>query len=203
MEPKQWIFMAGVAIFVAGCGPSSVGPAQWAGKTVILSGEYEAVMMGKDTSVALYDTSSVKILNYFGPQECSPCRLQDLIRWQALLSDLQPDSLQRSIRFINIFGVNRDVGIMKINSMTYRIDYPIFIDTIGAFERANPHLPSDPVFHTFLLDRDNRVVLVGSPIGNPKMWELYKSTIARLVENGGILPKRDTYNTDLNMFAEI
>ncbi|WP_256620806.1 hypothetical protein [Rikenella microfusus] len=40
-----------------------------------------------------------------------------------------------------------------------------------------------------MLDKDNRVVLVGSPIGNPKMWELYKSTIDRLVENGGILPK--------------
>ena len=75
-------------------------------------------------------------------------------------------------------------------------DLPVFYDPDGAFERANPQLPANPLFHTFLLDRDNRVVLVGSPIGNPKMWELCKSTIDRLIENGGILPKRDTYDTD-------
>ncbi len=69
-----------------------------------------------------------------------------------------------------------------------RFDYPVFLDTAGVFERSNPGLPANPVFHTFLLDRENRVVLVGSPIGNAKMWDLYKSTIARLVANGGTLP---------------
>ena len=71
----------------------------------------------------------------------------------------------------------------------YRLQFPVLLDTAGIFERSNPQLPENPVFHTFLLDRDNRVVLVGSPLGNPKMWELYKSTIDRLVANGGILPK--------------
>ena len=76
---------------------------------------------------------------------------------------------------------------LKSGLHVHRFDLPVFYDPDGAFERANPQLPENPVFHTVLLDRDNRVVLVGSPIGNPKMWELYKSTIARLVENGGAL----------------
>lgn len=33
------------------------------------------------------------------------------------------------------------------------------------------------MYHTFLLDRQNRVVLVGNPIGNERLWELYKKEI--------------------------
>ncbi len=64
-------------------------------------------------------------------------------------------------------------------------------DSSRLFLTTNP-IPSDYRFHTFLLDKDNRVVLVGSPIGNPKMWELYKSTIARLAAHGGTLPDEQT-----------
>ena len=31
-----------------------------------------------------------------------------------------------------------------------------------------------------MVDKDNKVVLVGNPLGNEKMWELYKKEIARL-----------------------
>ncbi len=62
-------------------------------------------------------------------------------------------------------------------------------DSAMVFVRSNPAVPDNSDYHTFLLDRDNRVVLVGSPVGNPKMWELYKSTIARLGEGAGIMPE--------------
>ncbi len=65
------------------------------------------------------------------------------------------------------------------------------LDSTGQF-MADNRIPTDRRFHTFLLDKENRVVLVGSPIGNPKMWELYKSTIARLAAHGGTLPDEQT-----------
>jgi len=43
----------------------------------------------------------------------------------------------------------------------------------GSFERLNPHLPKDERFHTFLLDENNKVILVGYPVNNPKLKELY------------------------------
>jgi hypothetical protein len=57
--------------------------------------------------------------------------------------------------------------------------------TTPAFPRANPHIPTDERLHTFLLDRDGKVVLVGDPANNSELWELYKKTITELVENNG------------------
>lgn len=61
-------------------------------------------------------------------------------------------------------------------------------DSTGTFIRTNPVVPQDENYHTFLLDRDNRVVLAGSPAGNPRMWDLYRKTIVRMIENNGTLP---------------
>ncbi len=61
-------------------------------------------------------------------------------------------------------------------------------DSTAAFICSNPVVPQNELYHTFLLDRDDRVVLVGSPVGNPRMWDLYKRTIEKLIENGGRMP---------------
>jgi hypothetical protein len=40
------------------------------------------------------------------------------------------------------------------------------------------HLPDEPAFQCFLLDKDNKVLAIGNPAYNPKVWELYKQIIA-------------------------
>jgi len=45
-----------------------------------------------------------------------------------------------------------------------------------AFNRLN-HFPSDMSFQTFLLDKDNKVVVIGNPIHNLKLGELYMQII--------------------------
>ena len=37
----------------------------------------------------------------------------------------------------------------------------------------NMHLPDNNMLHSFLLDKENRVVLVGSPLQNDKMEKLF------------------------------
>ena len=46
---------------------------------------------------------------------------------------------------------------------------PVHVDTAGVFIRENPHIPREAVYHTFLLDKDNRVVLVGNPSRSEKI----------------------------------
>lgn len=43
----------------------------------------------------------------------------------------------------------------------------------GVFARENPHLPREAMYHTFLLDEENRVVLVGDPSRNERIKELF------------------------------
>lgn len=53
----------------------------------------------------------------------------------------------------------------------------IYVDTTQHFRRHNPNIPSDVMFHTFLLDSDNKVILVGSPIQNNRIQNLFKKII--------------------------
>jgi hypothetical protein len=71
----------------------------------------------------------------------------------------------------------------------WEFDYPLLLDGSGAFSAANPHIPTDNRFHTFLIDKNGKVVLVGDPVNNPALWELYKTTITTLIENGGTMPE--------------
>ena len=49
-----------------------------------------------------------------------------------------------------------------------KLNYPIYVDTLGIFSLGNPHLLQDPRFHTFLLDENNNVILVGNPLQDRK-----------------------------------
>lgn len=49
-------------------------------------------------------------------------------------------------------------------------------DEEDAFNKLNK-LPTDMMFQTFLLDKDNKVVAIGNPIHNPKVKELYLKII--------------------------
>ena len=54
--------------------------------------------------------------------------------------------------------------------------YPVCIDENDSLNKLN-HFPSDMMFQTFLLDRDNKVLAIGNPIHNPKVKELYLKII--------------------------
>ena len=61
--------------------------------------------------------------------------------------------------------MQNNLELMISNTM---FDYPILLDTLGEFEKLNPHLPKNGTFHTFLLDENNNVILVGNPLRNKK-----------------------------------
>ncbi len=42
------------------------------------------------------------------------------------------------------------------------------------------------MFHTLLLDKDNRVVLVGNPLASDAMWTLFKSTLDNMLAHDGV-----------------
>ena len=75
----------------------------------------------------------------------------------------------------------------------------VYVDDRQYFITNNPTIPEDAMFHTFLLDRENRIVLVGNPVHNEKLWELYKNTINQLIKDGGLL-KNEQESDPLGVF---
>jgi hypothetical protein len=59
------------------------------------------------------------------------------------------------------------------------IPQTIFIDSTNIFSIKNPNIPLETKYHTFLLDPNNNVVLVGNPITNEKIREIFLAIIEK------------------------
>lgn len=139
-----------------------------------------------DTTYApLSDTGRVKVLAYYNAKGCTPCRLKELYQWNE--TKMQFDSISRlaggsEVELVLIFGPANDKSKLLEVETSLRMNqirFPILIDTLGVFERSNL-LPSDEIYHYFLLDRHNKIAVVGSPINNSKIRELYLEQIVEV-----------------------
>lgn len=169
------------AVGLVACGGPGNRAAQdirrWIGTRVEIPAGLVARADGRDTLLVPEDSGVVaKVLVYYSAEGCTPCKLKELMQWRPMIEELAEDSAVRFVFILNPAHTTERELEMTLYGM--RFAHPVFYDRAGGFETLNPELPKDPVFHTFLLDRANRVMLVGSPVGNVKMWELYKRTIA-------------------------
>lgn len=103
-----------------------------------------------------------------------------MYEWQEVIAT--SIGLKHKFNAIFIFSPKRGTEFQLITSLkAAQLDYPVFLDSGGLFLKRNPRIPSGEMYHTFLLDRQNRVVLVGNPIGNERLWELYKKEIKNII----------------------
>lgn len=126
-----------------------------------------------DTIVFSFGDADYTIVEYIDSAGCTPCRMK-LQEWNNLINQLMA---------IQDVDVN---FVMVINSPeTEELDYiikrdnflhPICFDSVGDFAIRN-QLPEKDTYHTFLLDENNDIVLVGNPAINPKIRELYRSVV--------------------------
>ena len=52
------------------------------------------------------------------------------------------------------------------------IAFPVVMDSLSQINKLN-NFPDDRRFQTFLLDKENKVVVIGNPIYNPYIEDLY------------------------------
>jgi len=61
------------------------------------------------------------------------------------------------------------------------LNYPLLIDTLNLFVINNDLPRFDNKFHSFLLDRNNNIILIGSPLHNWELKTLYLDEIEKRV----------------------
>lgn len=131
-----------------------------------LQNDYQQII-GKKIILDDISDSSVSIFTivyYLNHEGCTPCKLQPN-RWNHFINML--DSLAN----VRVFFI-----LESDSSVFNEFDLPIYYDSKNVFFYKN-NLPSDPRFHCFLLDENNKVILIGNPVQNPKIKELYLRTI--------------------------
>ncbi len=143
------------------------------------------LVAGRDVRPFEIEDSKAHILIYYDSTACGTCLVGKLPEWDPLIDSVAticPDAdfvfvmspkaaeYKAVLRAVIINGAGRNVAL----------------DRAGDFIRDNPHIPNDDRFHTFLLDRNGKVLLAGSPLHNPGLWALYKDMLAR-IDDGRVL----------------
>ena len=155
------------------------------------------------TEIILPDTSSLfnkaldsinldipaKMLVYFDAETCASCALSRIWEWDEVSHITQTSNGKYQTLFI-FTPKQKDLSTVKrVFQGIHMENKLVYIDDRQDFITNNPTIPEDAMFHTFLLDRKNKIVLVGNPVHNEKLWELYKNTIDQLIKNEGALKK--------------
>ena len=129
--------------------------------------------------------STPKIVVFHDRNQCSNCQLGRISDWDEIIAQL--DSIQPAVPVYFIIAPPKEElnairqKILELKLQRYRIE----IDSTNRFMQQNKAIPADALFHTLLLDGQNRIVVVGSPLFNNKMWKIYCSEIKRLCEQDG------------------
>jgi hypothetical protein len=106
---------------------------------------------------------------------CTGCRLK-LSEWKKIMQE-SDTVFARKPEFVFFFQPKKKdekelVFIFRQNGFLH----PVFVDRENEFGKLNS-FSSKPEYQCFLLDEDNKVIIVGNPSLNPGIWALFKKII--------------------------
>ena len=146
---------------------------EWNGKEIKFPSRSVFTIQGKDTVDFEFASADYKVVVYIDSVGCTSCKLQ-LPRWKELMAEV--DSLTGgSIPFLFYFHP-KDVKELRYLTRRDGFTYPVCFDGEDELNCLN-RFPADMLFQTFLLDKDNKVVAMGSPVLNPNIKNLYLGII--------------------------
>lgn len=138
------------------------------------------VKLSHDTIKNTESRELLKIVVFSDSTVCSPCEIKALTAWNHYMQLVQRSEGKLQLYFI--FASNKkDAKSLLYTLKEYFIDYPVYIDTRGVFQQNNPHLSKNRLLHTFLLDENNNVILVGNPVRNLRVKDLYDKAIVQKI----------------------
>lgn len=141
---------------------------------------------GRDPFYKICDEPYGSLIIWYDSNECSPCRLSNISDLKKLFN-LCRDSLQGiDVRVVFTPSFEKKDMFMEFVQDSER-DFPVFVDENDVFGKVNKTIPQEPKYHTFLIDKNNKVLLTGNPLMGPAIWNLYRTTMFSLSENKGVL----------------
>jgi len=151
---------------------------QWQGRQILFPTNIQCNLMGIDTSCFSFShlfSREYKILSYTDSFGCL-CRV-NFYDWAKLITE--SDTLfENKVGFLFFF-----TAVDKTDLSFYlrrdNMNYPIFIDENDSINILNT-FPKSRDFHCFLLDKNNKVLAMGDPSTNPRVWFLYEKLISGL-----------------------
>lgn len=115
-----------------------------------------------------------KVVVFVDSVGCISCKLQ-LPKWKEFMHEV--DSLSDgNVPFVFFFQT-KNVRELRYILRRDNFSHPVCIDTEDSFYKLN-RFPGEMMFQTFLVDSENRVKVIGNPIHNLSVKDLYLKEIA-------------------------
>ena len=157
---------------------------KWEGRTIVYPADMTFSVLGKDSAGYSFPQNEYTIMTYVDSVGCTSCKLQ-LPKWKELIAHVD-STTNSNIPFIFVFQSKDDKELRYILKRD-NFDRPVCIDRDSRLDKLNK-FPQDITFQTFLLDQDNKVKVIGNPVHNLAVRDLYLKQIAG-VQHKEILAK--------------
>ena len=174
---------------------------EWQGKEVRFPENPVFTRQLKDTVDYRIPEAEYKVLVYVDSIGCTSCKLQ-LPKWKEFIAYV--DSVSGGQVPFLFFFQSKDNKELRYILKRDNFRLPVCVDSQNEFGKLN-RFPSELMFQTFLLDKDNRVKVIGNPIHNLSVKELYLKEIAGIKETEALaltqlVPDQEEY--DMGIVAE-
>lgn len=110
-----------------------------------------------------------KLVLFVDSTSCSSCFISRLAEYFEVNDTLSSRNAQMVVVLQPRIGFIDDI-IYRLHNE--RFPFWCIVDNKGEFIKSNPDIPSNQLLHTFILDEDNNILLVGNPIRNQKLKNL-------------------------------
>lgn len=159
---------------------------EWQGKEIIFPDTMVFTIFGTDTvNYEIPSNTNYKVLIYVDSIGCTSCKLQ-LSQWKKMIN--YTDSITRKKLPYLFFFHSKDYKETHYLLKRDNFDLPVCIDKQDILNKTN-RFPNNIMFQTFLLDKNNKVVVIGNPIHNLAVKDLYIKRVTRVNTKSDISQK--------------
>jgi len=113
----------------------------------------------------------LKLCVYVSSDNCTSCYLKRMFQWEDFI-----EMEKGGVFYIYFIFTPQDGCEETFHKFFFQaeLDHPFYLDKNKEFLSLNPQIPQEQMFHTFLLDENNNVILIGDILHNPKVEEEFK-----------------------------
>lgn len=135
---------------------------------------YEELSCNSQQKLESLTKQDIKIVSYYGEVVCTSCCAKNLKMWQNEIKEIDKD-----IAYIIVAHCSDKEEFVNFADSLY-LDYPLMYYDSDVFGKQNKLEDILARNRTFLLNKDNEIVLVGEPFGREQLSKLYKKCIDSL-----------------------
>ncbi len=145
---------------------------RYLGKELKLEAKYYSYCSNSQKYDTIFITNNtLKVVSYFNTDVCMSC-IDELQLWSPIIREFENDT---TIMFVFIIKTDehRFNHHIKPYLKSWGNNLRVCLDTTSNFQEKND-VSDEHFFNTYLLDKDNNTILVGNPLFNDDLIQLYK-----------------------------